>query len=308
MVTVSEILQFLKTENLQPIWRGSSAQLESCVKGVTSDQCARDGDLAWISPKTIKSQPERLSSFKGSLLIVPHFVENRDVNQPFIACKWPKLAFIKVVNAFFGDKSRIVWPPQGNTIGDGSEIDSSAVLAKGVVIGPNVVIGKNVEIGPNTVIANCIIHGNVRIGANCSIGLPGFGYEKDENGQYWRFPHLGNVIIEQDVEIGSNTCVDRGALGSTIIRQGAKIDNLVHVAHNVEIGRNSLVIANTMIGGSVHIGDDVWCAPSVSLMNQIHVGNSSVLGMGSVILKDVEDHSVMVGNPARLLRKREGAR
>ena len=92
---------------------------------------------------------------------------------------------------------------------------------------------------------------------------------------YWRFPHIGGVEIEDRVEIGSNTCIDRGSIGNTIIGSGVKIDNLVHVAHNVVIGSNSIVIANSMIGGSTCIGSGVWVAPSVSIINQICIDDSA---------------------------------
>jgi UDP-3-O-[3-hydroxymyristoyl] glucosamine N-acyltransferase len=114
------------------------------------------------------------------------------------------------------------------------------------------------------------------------------------------------VEIEENVEIGSNTCIDRGALGNTIVRSGAKIDNLVHLAHNVVVGCNALVIANSMIGGSTVIEEGAWIAPSVSVMNQVSIGKSSILGMGAVVIKDVADGAVMVGNPAKALEKKIG--
>ena len=152
--------------------------------------------------------------------------------------------------------------------------------------------------------ANCTIAAGVRIGCNCTIGLPGFGYEKDQAGAYWRFPHLGGVRIEADVEIGSNTCIDRGSLGDTVIGRGCKIDNLVHVAHNVVLGNNAVVIANTMLGGSVTIGAGAWVAPSVTIMNQATIGAGATLGLGAVVLKDVAPGQVIVGNPGKVLEKK----
>ncbi len=151
---------------------------------------------------------------------------------------------------------------------------------------------------------NSIIHKgkNVHIGEYCSIGNDGFQYLED-NGVLIKFPHYGDVIIEDDVEIGNNVCIDRGALSHTIIRKGVKIDNLVHIAHNCDIGENTMVVANAMIAGSVKIGKNCWISPSSSIKNQIKIGDNSLIGMGAVVLKDVEPHSVMVGNPAKLLRK-----
>lgn len=144
---------------------------------------------------------------------------------------------------------------------------------------------------------------NVQIGDNCSIGNDGFQYIKDVDGGLIKFPHFGNVILEDDVEIANNTCIDRGALSNTIIRKGVKIDNLVHIAHNVEIGENTQVIALSMIAGSVKIGKDCWISPSSCIKNQLTIGDNVLIGMGAVVISDVESDSVMVGNPAKLLRK-----
>src|SRR5690606_40897332 len=116
-------------------------------------------------------------------------------------------------------------------------------------------------------------------------------------------PHQGNVVIENDVEIGSNTCIDRAAQGSTVIGEGTKIDNLVHVAHGVKIGKHCLVVAGAVIGGSSVIGDYNFIEMNASIKEKVRIGNNCIIGASAVVLKDVEDNSVMVGNPAKLLRK-----
>jgi UDP-3-O-[3-hydroxymyristoyl] glucosamine N-acyltransferase len=216
------------------------------------------------------------------------------------------LAFIQTVDRFFADLGLTTWPLASVTaISPDATIGARVRFAAGVVIGSDVSIADDVSIGPNTCIANTSIARGVSIGANCSIGLPGFGYARNQAGELERFPHLGRVRIHERVEIGSNTCIDRGSIGDTIIGEGSKIDNLVHVAHNVVLGRNVVLIANSMIGGSTTIGDDAWVAPAVSVMDQIAVGNRSVLGLGAVVLKDVAEDAVMVGNPARKLEPRD---
>jgi UDP-3-O-[3-hydroxymyristoyl] glucosamine N-acyltransferase len=132
-----------------------------------------------------------------------------------------------------------------------------------------------------------------------TIGGAGFGYAKNTSGQYSRFTHLGNVVLENDVTIHNNTCIDRAVMGSTIIAEGSKIDNLVHIAHGVVIGKNTLVIANSMIAGSTKIGENCWIAPSVSILNKVNVAEGSTIGMGAVVLKDVPAHSTVFGNPAK---------
>ena len=156
---------------------------------------------------------------------------------------------------------------------------------------------------------NIFIYDQVSIGSDVTIhsgtvvGADGFGYEKDENGEVFKFPHIGGVIIENDVEIGANTCIDKGSLGNTLIKRGAKIDNLVHIAHNVEIGENTFVIANAMVGGSTKIGDNAWIAPSVSLMNGISIGKDVTIGMSSLVTKAIPDGETYAGSPAKPLKE-----
>ena len=222
-----------------------------------------------------------------------------------VPCKRPRLAFAEVVTGLFAELLADAWPTSDDgAVSPDARIGSRVKLAAGAVIGPNVEIGDDVSIGPNSAIVNTTIASNVSIGANCSIGLRGFGYEKRDDGTHIRFPQLGRVLIESYVEIGSNVCIDRGALGVTQICSGSKIDNLVHVAHNVYIGRNTLVIANAMIGGSTRIGDSVWLAPSAALMNKISVGNNATIGLGAVVTRSVEEGATVVGNPARRLEKK----
>jgi len=305
MVKVKDVVEFLEqSEGIKARWLGSDKHLEHELQKISLDQEAGPGDLAWLSAKQAQIRAESISRFRGALLIGPEEFQPDGI--PYIACNFPKLGFIFTVNQFFQDFVKISWPSAEQRIHTNAIIHPTVKLAPGVVIGSGVTIGENAVIGPNTAIANAVIHEDVFIGANCSIGLSGFGYEKDETGVYWRFPHTGGVVIEKNVEIGSNTCIDRGSIGNTIIGTGVKIDNLVHVAHNVVIGPNALIIANTMIGGSTEIGEGAWVAPSVSLMNQIRVGEASVLGMGAVVLKDVEPGAVMVGNPAKPLKKGTG--
>lgn len=214
----------------------------------------------------------------------------------------PRLAFSKTVNKFFSLRNFTagIGIHSTATICLWAEIDSTAF------IGPNCIISGNVEIGENSVIyGNVSIYGNVKIGKNviinagAVIGAEGFGYEPDEDGTLTQFPQIGGVIIEDNVEIGANTCVDKGALGDTIIREGAKIDNLVHVAHNVVIGKNCRIICLVGIGGSVEIGDSSFVGISASIKNQKKIGRNVVVGMGAVVTKDIPDNTTVIGNPAR---------
>lgn len=260
--------------------------------------------LMWVSAKNIG----KLHNIATGVILCPS-ESNEDFclhdDCTYLICNNPRLAFQKVLTTFFV-------PPRDIGICPTAVIAPSVKLGKAVYIGhhvvieSNCVIGNRTSIGHNTVIKKeTIIGDDVVIGSNNSIGGVGFGYEKDETGEYVVIPHLGNVVIKDRVEIGNNTCIDRGVLGATLIGENTKIDNLVHVAHGVKIGKNSLVIANALVGGSTEIGENVWVAPSATILNGINVGNHAVIGLGAVVLKPVASHSIVVGNPAKVLDKKK---
>ena len=150
-----------------------------------------------------------------------------------------------------------------------------------------------------------VINDHVIIGSNCTIGGIGFGYEMNENGQYEQVPHIGNVVIGEKVEIGNNVCIDRAVMGSTTLDRSVKVDNLVHIAHGVHIQENSLIIAHAMIAGSVVVGKNSWIAPSASLKQKIKIGDNAVIGIGSVVLKDVEEGETVAGVPAKKIKDKD---
>lgn len=148
-----------------------------------------------------------------------------------------------------------------------------------------------------------IVYGdNFRVGRNTVIGGDGFGYEKNEMGEYEFFPHFGNVIIGNNVSIGSNSCIDRGTLSDTLIGNGVKIDNLVHIAHNVQIGDNCLIVAGTVVCGSAKIGNGTYVGANVTIREHLKIGSNVYIGMGSVVIKNISDNEMWYGNPAKFIR------
>lgn len=175
----------------------------------------------------------------------------------------------------------------------GDHIHPTAVIEKGAIISPNSFIGANCYIGRNVVIEK-----NVIIKPNAVIGCDAFSYTEIE-GKKHRTPHFGGVVIEDGSDIGSCTCIDDGLYGTTRIGRGSKIDNLCHIAHDVVIGKHCYVIAGAMIAGRVKIGDYSKVAPQASVLNGVTIGENSVIGIHSLVLKDVPDNTVVKGVPAK---------
>lgn len=244
-----------------------------------------------------------ISKTQANVILINSF-ENIMIptNKVLIIVDNPRLIFSKIGNCFFVK-------PVNYSVHPSAIIHPEAIISEKVYIGPNCVIGKG-EIQENTVLYgnvfiydNFFIGKNVRINAGTVIGGDGFGYHKDIDGNPILFPHIGGVIIEDNVDIGSNTSIDRGALADTIIRKGAKIDNLVHIAHNVIIGENAYIIANAMIGGSSSIGENSFIAPSASIKDQLKIGKDVLVGMASSVLKNIPDGEIWTGVPAQPFEK-----
>ena len=258
--------------------------------------------LTWCNDKNISN----LTNIKRGTIICSPKIEEFGFNSGcnYIIVNNPRRVFRSVILNFFHKERKKNFISTSAIIDKSNKIGKNPFIGHNVVIEEDCVIGDNVSIDHNTVIyPNTIIEDNVKIGSNNTIGGVGFGYEKDDDNAFKLIPHIGNVVIKSNVEIGNNTCIDRAVLGSTIIHENVKIDNLVHIAHGVVVGKNSLVIANSMIAGSTTIGENVWVAPSTSIINGISVGDNSMIGMGSVVIKPIEMDVVVVGNPAKVIRQ-----
>ena len=300
MIALKEIFNFLSVEI--PVLDKSYSVLNA--KAITDKEFDKHS-IGWCSDKN----SQVLESLNEGIVLVSNetYKETKSVskNLILIPVKDPRLSFSKVLQKFF------VAEPTFGDIATSAHIDPSVSINKNFVsIGANVVIekgcliGNNVIIGANTVIkSDTIISDNCSIGCNCTIGGVGFGYALNEDDEYELLPHIGIVHLKQNVEIGNNVCIDRAVMGSTLLNENVKVDNLVHIAHGVQIGKNSLIIANAMIAGSVEIGENVWVAPSSSIRQKLQVGNNALLGMGAVVVKNVLENSIVAGNPAKEFKK-----
>ena len=190
-------------------------------------------------------------------------------------------------------------------IGDFTVIEQGANIGKDVQIYPQCYIGDNVTIGEGTKIypgvkiyEGCVIGKNCLLHAGVVIGADGFGFAPKEDGTFAKIPQLGNVIIEDNVELGANTCIDRAKTDSTIIRQGVKLDNLIQIGHNVEIGANTVMSAQVGIAGTTKLGHNCFVAGQVGIADHVTIGNNVKIGSKSGIDKNVADDEIRFGYPA----------
>ena len=211
----------------------------------------------------------------------------------------PKFLFSILVNKLFLEQEK-KGIHHSAIISKKATIGNDCYVAAGVIINDEVSIGDNCKIYENVIInKNTKIGNNVIIYSGAVIGSSGFGHMKNNKIGTVSFPHIGKVVINDNVEIGCNTCIDKGALSNTVIGKDVKINNLVHIAHNVEIGEGSWILANVMISGSVKIGFNCYIAPSSSIRDGVKVGNNTTIGMGAVVTKNVPPDEIWYGAPAR---------
>ena len=194
--------------------------------------------------------------------------------------------------------------PDDCSVGAFAYIGEQAVIGKGCIIYPYTYIGERVKIGDNTILYphvtiypasvignNCIIH------AGAVIGADGFGFAPDADGVYQKIPQLGNVVLEDDVEVGANTTIDRAVMGSTLIHKGVKIDNLVQIAHNVEIGENTAMAAQVGIAGSTKVGTNCMLGGQVGISGHLHIGHHVQMGPQSGTISNLKDNAQVMGTP-----------
>ena len=182
-------------------------------------------------------------------------------------------------------------------VGDNSKVFPHVFIGEDVVIGNNVTLYSGVKI-----YAGCKIGDNSIIHAGAVVGSDGFGFAPQADGSYHKIPQMGNVVIEKNVEIGANTVIDRAVMDSTIIREGVKLDNLIQIAHNVEIGKHTVIASQSGVSGSTKIGKNCVFGGQVGLAGHLKVGNNVKLGAQSGIMKNLKENSELIGSPAIPIR------
>lgn len=286
---------------------------DTCITGIASVEVAREGDITFIKNDSLV--PQALASQASAIIL---HREIPALKKPQIVVENPYLAFTKFMEIVA--KERYMRPTgihptavigKDATIGKGVSIGAHVIIEDNVRIGncvtiyPNTFIGKESYIGDDTIIyANVSIRENIIIGkraiihCNSVIGDDGFGYLQIEKGHV-KIPQVGIVEIGDDVEVGAMVTICRAALDKTIIGNGVKIDNHSHIAHNVTIGDNSMLIAYAKIAGSTKIGKNVLIAEDVGVTDHVTIGDNCVIGGGSNVYKSLKAGSVVWGSPAK---------
>jgi UDP-3-O-[3-hydroxymyristoyl] glucosamine N-acyltransferase len=289
----------------------------SVISGLAKIDEAKNGELTFLYHPAYEKYFQ--STKASAILVKTGFDKTRDdIN--YIEIEYPEKAFFTLIRNYFTpkfplegiDKTVFVHPTA--VVGQGTALGKNVVISSGCKIGDNVkifhntVLLGNVEVGDNTLIfQNVSIRENCKIGKRAIIhpgtviGADGFGFNPDEKGVYHKIPQVGNVIIEDDVELGANVTVDRASLGSTLIKSGVKIDNLVQIAHNVIIGENTVISSQSGISGSTKIGKNCILAGQVGLIGHIEIADNTILLAQSGISKSIKKPGKYFGSPAKEL-------
>lgn len=239
----------------------------------------------------------------GACIVAPAMAEHAPRGISLLISEYPYKAYAKIAQAFYPERKtegKIV--ESGAVIGSGAQIGDGTWIGHNAVIGENVVIGRNCRVGANAVISHALIGDNVRIYPGCCIGQDGFGFAIDPAGHI-KVPQLGRVIIEDNVEIGANTAIDRGAGPDTVIGAGTWIDNLVQIGHNVKIGRGCVIVAQVGISGSTVLEDYVVLAGQAGLAGHLRIGKGARIAAQSGIMRDVPPGEECMGTPAVPMRQ-----
>jgi UDP-3-O-[3-hydroxymyristoyl] glucosamine N-acyltransferase len=274
------------------------------MNGFSSIEDATEHNLSFCSSKGLEAISS-ISNSAAGLILCNSSMQGTIHPRPgrgLIFVDDPRIAFIKIVNLIHKEEKVA-------TISPCAVISKSAKIGSNCQIGAFTLIGDNCIIEDNTIIYHRVsLIRNCKIGQNCIIwsgvtmGADGFGFERLANGQLERFPHLKGVTIGDNVEICPNSAVARGTLSNTTIGNGTKIDALVSIAHNVQIGRRCLLTEGAIVGGSVKIGDECWLGLNSTIKQKVKIGNNVLVAAGACVLYDVPDQDIVAGIPAKSIK------
>lgn len=297
-------------EILEKLNIDSNAIKDFDVLSLMPPQYATKNDISYINDDKYISS---IKQCKAGVIFVDIKHKDKNLGENVIFVKNPYLVFANITHFFQSNQIKNLESCKkeysdtkiysGAFIGENVQIGKNCIIMPNAVICDNVKIGNNVKIYPNvTIYKDCTIGNNVNIHAGSVIGSDGFGYAHTSDGEHIKIEHLGNVIIEDDVEIGANTTIDRAVLNSTIIKKGAKIDNLVQIGHNCVIGEYTILVSQVGFAGSTTTGRNVVCGGQVGTGGHIHIGDFvQVAGRGAVS-KNLPPNTKWGGHPIMELK------
>jgi len=288
------------------------------INNVAKIEDAKYGELTFLYHPSFE---KFLASTKASVILINDKIKKTRDDITFIEVEQPNFAFQKIIETYFAYEQNLTGISDTAVISDEAKIGENVSIGNNVVISAGCSIGDNSKIFHNNVVMdgvnignNCLLFPNITIRENCKvgnnviihagvvIGSDGFGYLNDSERKYVKIPQIGNVVIEDNVEIGANTTIDRAALGSTRIKSGTKIDNLVQVAHNVVIGSDTAISSQTGISGSSKVGNNCILAGQVGLADHIEIGDNVIIGAQSGVPKSLPSNGRYFGYPAKEMR------
>lgn len=305
MWSVKEIAELIKGNVI-----GDPELQVSGIKPLTE---AGEGDISFMANRKYLQQAKET---RATAVIVPEGMELP--GKTMIAVKNPYLGFAMIMQRLYPVRRPNVGIDPAAVVADSATIGKNTNLFEGAYIGeraeiaddvdiyPGCFIGDDVRIGAGTVIHagvsiynGCVIGERVIIHSGTVIGSDGFGFATDENGWHHKIPQVGNVIVEDDVEIGANCSIDRAVMGSTRIGAGAKLDNLIQIAHNVQVGKRTFIVAQVGVSGSSQIGEQAIIAGQVGIVGHVRIGDRCIIAAQAGVSNDVPDGEAYLGSPAR---------
>jgi len=303
--TVESLLQHITDSDYTIQGQKSNSK---AIRNVSSLHTGTGDDVSFCSSEEYRGMLSISQSNAGVILCKKSMeglvYPNHKEGQLLIFVDNPRLEFTRLAKRITHALPK-VGISESSVIADSAKIGRDCYIGEYVVIGDNCIIGNNTIIEAKANLQNCKVGDNCSIQPNTTIGSDGFAFERaDDTLDLEKFPHYGKVVIENDVEIFANCSIARGSLSDTIIGQGTKIDALCHIAHNVNIGKNTELTAGTIVGGSTTIGNNCWLGLNSTIKNKIKIGDQVIVGSGSSVIYDIVDEDIVAGVPAKSIKKK----